>query len=146
MTQDTHHLGGDRMSAATNNVVHTVMRFLWLLRRRKAYVLGAIGICMILGAIYFTTSTRVYQAKAQILVRQSQTDSSSVRLMADRNTQDQMATFERLLKSTVVLERALANLDRLPPEIPRSATLEDALEEMRDMPVSYTHLTLPTKA
>ncbi len=95
--------------------------------------MASIAVSMILGFVYFGLSPRVFQAKAQILVRHSQSDSSSVQMMADRNTQDQMATFERLLKSTVVLERAIGDLDCLPPEISRSATLEEALDELRDM-------------
>ncbi len=133
MNQEIYTAGMDSHSNTTNHVVHTVLRFLWLLRRRKSIVLGSLALAGVLGMLYFTTATRVYEAKAQILVRYSQPDSVSVQMMADRNTQDQMATFERLLTSNVILNRALGLLETLPPEIPRTATREEALEQLREM-------------
>ena len=37
------------------------------------------------------------------------------------------------MTSAVVLERALTMLEMLPPEIPRTSTREDAIEELREM-------------
>ena len=131
MNQEQQLLAEER-SNTTSHVVHSVLRFLWLLRRRKSIVLAILAASIVLGIIYFGAAPRVYQAKAQILVKQSQ-DPMSAQSANSSNTQNEMATWERLMTSAVVLERALAMLEILPPEIPHTSTREDAIEEMREM-------------
>ncbi|MEM7312507.1 MAG: Wzz/FepE/Etk N-terminal domain-containing protein, partial [Planctomycetota bacterium] len=90
MNQEMQLLADER-SNSTSHVVHSVMRFLWLLRRRKTIVLAILAASIVLGIIYFGAAPRVYQAKAQILVKQSQ-DPMAAQAASNSNTQNEMAT------------------------------------------------------
>lgn len=53
----------------TSSVVHSAMRFLWLLKRRKTVLLLSMIVTMTLGGLYFATATRTYRAKAASTLR-----------------------------------------------------------------------------
>ncbi len=120
---------------APGSVVHALMRFLWLLRRRRAIVLSVTAACVLLGVAYFCLATRVYRSRAQVVVRLSQPD-ATVTFGADRSTQDQMATFQRLFTSAVVLNGALDKMTELPPEIKMDDTREQAIDALRKLIVA----------
>lgn len=122
---------------APGSVIHAVMRFVWLLRRRKSIVFSVVAVCGLIGLLYFATATRVYRSNAQVVVRLSQPD-STVTLGADRSTQDQMATFQRLFTSAVVLNGALDKMSQLPPEIDLDDTREQAIDKLRKIVVANT--------
>ena len=95
------------------SIVHSLLHFVWLLRRRKGVVIGSLAICGLLGMLYYATAARIYRAEAQVVVRLSQPENSTVTLGADRSTQDQMATFQRLFTSAVVLNGGLDKMSQL---------------------------------
>ena len=137
MTQDVASIVLPNEINAPGSVVHAVMRFLWLLRRRKSIVFTVVAVCGLIGLLYFATATRVYRSNAQVVLRLSQPD-ATVTLGADRSTQDQMATFQRLFTSAVVLNGALDKMSQLPPEIDLDDTREQAIDELRKIIVSNT--------
>ncbi len=134
MQQESHYLADPSTPALnTGNLVHSAMRFLWLLKRRKTVLAVSMIVSMTLGGLYFATATRTYRARSAVLVRIAHPDSLSVTQSTDRSTQDQMATFERLVTSTVVLERTLALLAESPPELSAEMTHEQMLGSLNGM-------------
>jgi polysaccharide biosynthesis transport protein len=91
-----------------------------------------------LGGLYFATAKRIYQAESQMIVRHSQSDDESVSVSADRATQDQMATFQKLVTSSEILGRALDRLEKLPPEIKPKLSREEAIEVLKRLVVPHT--------
>jgi capsular exopolysaccharide synthesis family protein len=132
MTNEAASWADTNEEQATSNVVHSLVRFLWLLRRRKSVVFTAMAIAGMLGAIYFVSATRIYRAKAQVLVMQS-TSGTQVEVSTGRSAQDQIETFQRLFTSRIVLESALKQIPKLPPEISESDSLERAIDTLRGM-------------
>jgi succinoglycan biosynthesis transport protein ExoP len=137
MTQDASSIVLPNELHAPGSVIHAMVRFLWLLRRRKSIVFTVIAVCGLLGVLYFATAPRVYRSNAQVVVRLSQPD-ATVTLGADRSTQDQMATFQRLFTSAIVLNGALDKMSQLPPEIELEDTREQAIDELRKIVVANT--------
>lgn len=117
--------------------VHSLVRFFRLLYRRRAIVAYSLAIAGLLGAIYYGTATRVFTATGAVLVRQTGGE-GDVKFSADRSTYAQMATFQHLFTSRVVLEVALQNLKQLPPEISRNLSKEAAIKALRKMLTSRT--------
>ena len=134
MQQESHYVTEAPASTLnTSSVVHSLMRFLWLLKRRKTVLMVSMIVSVTLGALYFATATRTFRARAAVLVRITRPDSASVTQSIDRSTQDQMATYERLVTSTVVLERTLDLLTESPPELLREMTHEQMLGRLSKM-------------
>lgn len=123
---------------STPSAVHSVVHFLYLLRRRKPILFAVMAIALGLGGLYFVTAKRIYQAEAQMIVRHSQSDDESVSVSADRATQDQMATFQKLVTSSEILGRALDRLERLPPEIKPRHSREEAIDILKRLVTPHT--------
>ena len=104
---------------ASSSLVHALIRFYWVLRRRKLIVFTSLGIFGLLGVLFYASATRVYQASASLLVLKVGSDALAPTATADRSLHDQMATYERLCTSTVVLEGVIERLQVLPPEMDR---------------------------
>ncbi len=132
MTNEVANRNETNDDQTASNVVHSLVRFLWLLRRRKSVVLSAMAVAGLLGAIYFVSTARIYRAKAQVLVMQSKA-STQVEVSTGRSAQDQIETFQRLFTSRIVLESALQRVPKLPPEIGQDDTLERAIDTLRGM-------------
>ena len=133
MTSEPARTTEDISLQSTSTIVHSIMRFLWLLRRRKTILAAAVVIVGVLGVIYFATAPRVYRATAAVRVRQTSPDAMSVSSMSDRSIQDDMATFQELFRTAVVLQHALEHLDELPPEIKSDDSRQKAVEELAEM-------------
>ena len=119
MNKEPHSLPVDPPMQTASHFVHTLMRFYWTVRRRQSVVIACLGIGLLLGLLFFATATRVYEAASSLLVLKTGTESWSPNMSADRAMQDQMATYETLCTSAVVLEDALKRLPALPPEVDR---------------------------
>lgn len=132
MTQEANSTTLPIDSYMGGSVIHSLLHFLWLLRRRKTVVFGSLAVCGMLGMLYYATAARIYRAEAQVVVRLSQPENSTVTLGADRSTQDQMATFQRLFTSAVVLNGGLDKMSQLPPEISPQDTRERAIDLLRE--------------
>lgn len=95
---------------ATVHVVHALMQFLVAVRYRIKLVAVAVGVAILLGGLYYATATRYYGARASLLVMQTLADGSSPVAADSEQQPNHMATFETLVRSTKVLEGALAKL------------------------------------
>ena len=96
--------------SATATLQRTV-RLLRLLWHRRMLVLLALASSLCLGALYFTTAQRSFEATAEILVVDSQRESLSTSLAAGRDELTAIATYEKLLTSPLVLQAAAALLE-----------------------------------
>ena len=123
----------DRRS--TEEILHGVVRFLRMLRRRKAYVLASLSICGLLGTVYYLTATRVYEGRASLLITQSGPDVWNMSVAPQRVEQALVPTHGQLFSSAVVLDGALERLATTPPamrvDFHGLATREDCLELLR---------------
>ena len=117
MSNDVRQLPEEAVSPAPTHIVHALMRFFWVVRRKKVVVFASLSVVGLLGLLFYSTTTRVYQSKASLLVLNTGADVMSASMSADRSMQDQMATYERLCTSAVVLEGALTRLSKIPPEV-----------------------------
>jgi len=113
--------------------VQSLLRFARLLNRRRSIVLYSLAVTALMGAIYYGTATRVYTATGAVLVRQTGGDLNDVGFSADRSTYDQMATFQQLFTSAVVVKGALKNMKQLPPEISHDLSKEAAVGRLKEM-------------
>ncbi len=92
-------------------VAQNLLRFVLAVRYRKNVVVLTLAAAAILGGLYYATATRLYSAKAAIVVTQVGRDQLNTSMTGEesqrRNT---MPTFENMIRSAKVLERALENL------------------------------------
>lgn len=101
-------------SPSGSHIVHVLLQFAMAVRYRKNVVVAALLASGLLGALYYSTATRYYSAKASLLVMQpgnDMLDQSAVSQAASR--QSLMPTYENLITSAKVLEGALPHI---PPE------------------------------
>ena len=117
----------------STTMVHSAMRFLNLLRRNKPILIAALAAAAMLGALYYGSAPRVYRSQAQVFVQILNPSSDAVKVDAGRNTIEQMATYQRLFTSTVVLESAVQKLSELPPEVDPQDTPSQQLEDIREL-------------
>jgi len=104
-------------SGTARQFVRSLIRFFWILKRRKTVVFAFTGVTCLLGALYYTTATRIFEANASLLIIETAPDVLSGALRTDTATQGLMPTNENLLKSAIVLHGAFAKLKILPPEL-----------------------------
>ncbi|MFV1968925.1 MAG: Wzz/FepE/Etk N-terminal domain-containing protein, partial [Pirellulaceae bacterium] len=90
-------------SPTTADAVQAAIRFLRVLRYRKAYVLAALLVAGLLGAIYYFTATRIYKASAQLLVTQSGSDTWNTSMTSDGARDTFIPTYVTLISSTTIL-------------------------------------------
>ncbi len=105
--------GGDRTEVLSPQEAHPIqaaVQFARAVRRRKTVVLGALGLSLVLGALYYALAPRWYQSEASLLVLQSGEDTWSTRLSGERAARDLMATYRNMLSSAAVLEKAIEGL------------------------------------
>jgi succinoglycan biosynthesis transport protein ExoP len=117
-------------------LIHSTLRFARLLYQKRMYVIASLAVTGLLGVLYLGTAPRIYQANAAVLVTQLGNDQANA-WTADTMRESAIPTFEKLFTYPVVLENALAKLEKQPPiarldleEIPRDrwvTTLRDNL-------------------
>lgn len=97
-------------SGASSNSLHALMHFVRVARYRYRTIVMSVVAVAILGALYYTTTPRLYQAKASLLVMQNGSDVTNLSIALDGMRQNLMPTYERLFASAVVLEGAIESL------------------------------------
>ncbi len=90
--------------------IHQVVQFARVVRYRQNVVLLALLVAGLLGALYYATATRYYEAKASLLILQTGSEMLNTSIKSENTTQTLMPTYERLLTSAVVLEAALKHV------------------------------------
>ncbi|MGM0490339.1 MAG: Wzz/FepE/Etk N-terminal domain-containing protein, partial [Planctomycetota bacterium] len=99
--------------------IRAVLRFLRVLRARKAFVIAAVAVAALLGALFVFTATPLYEADAELLV--TETGGSWDVQMLNRGSPDQQTpTYVKLLLSEKVLERACQELVRREKQVKRA--------------------------
>lgn len=119
MTQEPNaqHLDIPQVSAdATVDALQAVVRFLRVLRFRKNYLITALFVAGLLGIIYYSTVTRIYEATASVLIIQSG-DAFNASMSAESSRELLIPTYEKLFTSPVVLDNALQKLAGLPAKL-----------------------------
>ena len=53
------------------NMIHGILRFLRVVRYRKAIVIVVLFAAGVLGALHYATATRLYESKASLLILQT---------------------------------------------------------------------------
>ena len=93
--------------------LQSLLHLLRLIDQHKGIVIAAlVGSCL-LGGLYYTTATRMYQSAASVLVLQTGADSWNMGMSGDRIVKDLIPTYQSLLRSDAVLEEAVKGI---PPE------------------------------
>jgi polysaccharide biosynthesis transport protein len=117
MTQHEQHNSADEaMVPSPADSIHALIRFLHTVYHRKAAVISVLVVAALLGGLYYTTATPVYQATAQLLVLQSGPDVWSPAMTAESSRQAMIPTYERLFTTQEVLEGAIEQLMKGPAE------------------------------
>ncbi|MHB8901305.1 MAG: polysaccharide biosynthesis tyrosine autokinase [Thermoguttaceae bacterium] len=110
---------------ASSHVVHALLQFAMAVRHRKTVVILCVFVSLALGALYYSTATRLYAARAELLILASGDDVRSTGIAGQgSNGKNLMQTFERLISRSNVIEAAIEGLrpeDRVDlAEVPRS--------------------------
>jgi succinoglycan biosynthesis transport protein ExoP len=101
---------------STKDALYEVMRFLRVMRFRMSYVVTTVLVVALLGVLYYATATRIYQAKAAVLVSQSGSDVWNASMTGDDMRDSFIPTYEKLFSSPTVMDAAVKRLTSLPPE------------------------------
>ena len=119
-----HHNATPKPANSMADALHGVVRFARVLRYRISYVAVALGVSCLLGGLYYTTSTRLYEARASLLVIPTGADLWNATTSVDGSRQALLPTYVHLFQEDVVLDRAAEYL-----------AIESAVEsEFRDVP------------
>jgi polysaccharide biosynthesis transport protein len=110
MQHDTHNLADETLAPSSADSIHALIRFVQTVLHRKVYVIAAVVVATLLGGLYYTTATPVYQATAQLLILQSGADVWSPAMTAESSRQALIPTYERLFTTQEVLEGAVEKL------------------------------------
>lgn len=86
------------------------MQFARVVRHWRGVVIAALTVSLLLGGLYYATSTRLYEARASLLVLQTGADVNNTSMTPEGMRQGLMPTYERLFYSAAVLEGALEHL------------------------------------
>jgi uncharacterized protein involved in exopolysaccharide biosynthesis len=97
------------------NVLSGVIRYLHAVRVRKGTLLATVLVSAVLGALYYTTATRYYDAHAQVNVLETENNNST--LQGNNQGQQRMIleyipTYQKIISSDVVLRAALKSLPK----------------------------------
>jgi len=97
------------------DVVHAAMRFFRVVQRRKLNLVSCLVVSGLLGALYYFTAPRIYEAKAGLRIqRHAPLGSPDKGLQTGQETG--VSSEARLIKCGAVLSGALAELSRKPPQ------------------------------
>ncbi|MCH8923485.1 MAG: P-loop NTPase, partial [Planctomycetes bacterium] len=113
MTHDTTLPDESTAGQATAHVVHTLYKFLRVVRYRKGTVLVVMSVFLAIGLAYFVLATRYYGSSAQLLVVDTASTGGINRRQAPEDAKrSMMATFVNLLVSPRVVADAIEHLDK----------------------------------
>jgi len=97
----------DGAGPSTSHLVHSTLHFLRIARYRKNVILTAVLVGAFLGGLYLATATRMYRSDASLLILHSGGDLTMPSMSVNGSGREIMPTYQRLLKSAVVLEGAI---------------------------------------
>ncbi len=117
MTHENQTPADELAAPSSADSILAVMRFLRVVWQRRIYVVSALVVAGLLGGLYYFTANRVYQATAQLLILQTGPDMLSPTMAGATNREALIPTYERLFSSTVVLEGAITELLKTPPQM-----------------------------
>ncbi len=96
---------------SSSHIVHALLQFAVAVKHRKNVVLLCVFVTLALGALYYSTATRLYSAKAELFIIASGDDARSTGLSGQgRDGNNLMPTFERVITSARVVEQAIEKL------------------------------------
>lgn len=104
-------------SANSSEHLHALLRFARVLRYRQGYVLGAVMVAALLGALYYVTAPRIYRAQASVMVTPKGNDLWTASITTDVRRDSLIPTYERLFTQAVVLDGAVEKIRGMAPEI-----------------------------
>ena len=117
MENQHHNSIHDSDVPTSADTVRAFANFLRVVQQRKSYVIWACVIAGAFGALYYFTEPPVYQAKASLLVSQSNSDVLR-NPGAEQSTQTGfIPTYEHLFSKGKVLAGAIQRLKNQPPEM-----------------------------
>jgi capsular exopolysaccharide synthesis family protein len=117
MTQENQAPAEELAAPSSADSILAVMRFLRVVWQRRIYVVSTLVVAGLLGGLYYFTADRIYQATAQLLILQTGPDMLSPTMAGATNREALIPTYERLFSSTVVLEGAIIELLKAPPQM-----------------------------
>ena len=98
-------------SESSSHIVHAMMQFAMAIKHRKNVVILCVFVTLALGALYYSTATRLYSAQAELLIFASGEDVRSTGISGQgRDGKNLMQTFERLITRSNVIEAAIERL------------------------------------
>jgi polysaccharide biosynthesis transport protein len=98
-------------SESSSHIVHAMMQFAMAIKHRKNVVILCVFVTLALGAFYYSTATRLYSARAELVILASGDDVRSTGISGQgRNGKNLMQTFERMITSSNVIEAAIERL------------------------------------
>ncbi len=100
----------------SGDTILATMRLLRVVWHRRIYVYSTLVVALLLGALYYFTANRVYEATAQLLILQAGPEMLSPTMAGGVNREALIPTYERLFSSAVVLEGAIQELLKAPPQ------------------------------
>jgi polysaccharide biosynthesis transport protein len=117
---------------AQTTALVSLVRFLQVVRLRKGVMLFTLLVSGVIGALHYSTATRMYESSAEVLVLQKNSDAfDRGRKDSDRAIQDMLATYRRLIASDVVVKRSLQNIPREHLGDLRGVQRQDWVDSMR---------------
>lgn len=100
-------------SSTFSHPIQLMARFFRIVLFRREILIVALTVSVLLGALYYLTATRIYQADASLLVLQTGQKDAGASMPGERVAKDLMPTYTSIATSEAVLQEAV-NL--LPPE------------------------------
>lgn len=112
-------------SETSSHIVVALLQFTMAVKHRKNVLILCVFIALALGAFYYSTATRLYSARAELLILASGDETRSTGISGQgREGKNLMPTFERVIVSSGVIEDAIERLrdeDRVDlAEVPKS--------------------------
>jgi len=101
----------DHEPDSTAQTIRQAIRFLRVVWHRRIVVVGTLAVCGMLGGLYYTTATRIYEADAQLLVVDTSRENLGTSMTGGRDDLAAMATYEKLVSSPLVLQSAASLLE-----------------------------------
>ncbi len=99
-------------AASLSHPVQTLARFLRIVLLRREILIASVIATVLLGALYYATATRIYEANASLLVMHTGLQDSTSSMAGERVAKDMMPTYTSIATSEAVLIDALKLVPR----------------------------------
>ena len=96
---------------SSSHIVHAFVQFAMAVKHRRNVVILCVFVTLALGALYYSTATRLYSARAELVILASGDDVRSTGIAGQgAEGKGLMSTFERLITRSNVIEAAIERL------------------------------------